>query len=120
MEQENQTITSVSLQDGIISIVYDNGEVENLQRTKETFVAMHNKWLVSQPPFISDLYKVQMRNIILATINNNEKCICDLCTYFSEGNELEVVKFLTYMRKRDLTEEKNKWTPQAPQASQAP
>jgi pentatricopeptide repeat protein len=53
-----------------------------------------------------------MRNIILATINNNQKCIHDMCSYFSAGNEEEAKKFLTYMRNRDITEEKNKWMPQ--------
>lgn len=114
MEQDSQAIVSVSLQDCVISVVYENGEVENLPVSKDTFASMHNKWLLNQPPFISDLYKVQMRNIILATINNNQKCISDLCTYFSVGNEEEVKRFLTYMRNRDLTEEKNKWTPQVP------
>jgi hypothetical protein len=112
MEQDKLAITSVTLQDGIISIAYENGEVENLPNNKETFAAMHNRWLVNQPPFISDLYKVQMRNIILATINNNQKCIHDMCSYFSAGNEEEAKKFLTYMRNRDITEEKNKWMPQ--------
>lgn len=114
MEQDRQVITSVNLQNGIISVTYENGEVENLPNDRETYVAMYNKWLINQPPFISDLYKVQMRNIILATINNNQKCINDMCAYFSVGNEEEAKKFLTYMRNRDLTEEKNKWIPQTP------
>lgn len=111
MEHEGQSINTVTLDNGIISILYENGEIETLTNSKETFVNMHNKWLVDQPPFISDLYKVQMRNIILATINDNPKCIYDLCVFFSNGHEEEAKKFLTYMRNRDLTQEKQKWTP---------
>lgn len=94
-----------------MSINYDNNAIETLPINRETFVKMHDAWLIQQPPFISDLYKLQMRNIILTTINNNLKCLADLCKYFSNGNEVEIKKFLTYMRKRDLTYEKSKWTP---------
>lgn len=111
MEQQGQNISTVTLENGLITVLYENGEVETLPNAKETYVSMHNKWLVEQPPFISDLYKVQMRNIILTTINNNAKCIYDLYQFFSNGNEEEVKKFLTYMRNRDLTQEKQKWTP---------
>jgi hypothetical protein len=50
-----------------------------------------------------------MNNIILASIHKNAKSIAALNTFFSEGNEERVKAFLTYMRKRDLTEEKKKW-----------
>ena len=110
MDQENQQINSVTLENGNIIILYENGELENLPNSKDTFKQMHDAWLVDQPPFISDLYKIQMRNIILATINNNEKCIMDMCNFFNPGNEEDAKKFLTYMRNRDLTQEKQKWT----------
>jgi hypothetical protein len=109
MEQDNQNIVSVNIETNNMIIVYENGEKETLSITPETYSRMHDKWLASQPPFISDLYKIQMRNIILASINNNQKCISDLNAYFSQGNEAEIMKFLTYMRKRDLTQEKSKW-----------
>jgi len=111
MEHENQAISYVSLDNNTINIEYDNGETENFPNNKETYVKMHNKWLSNQPPFISDIYKIQMRNIILATINNNQKCINELYTFFSPNNEEEVKKFLINMRNRDLTQEKNKWSP---------
>ena len=110
MEFTNNEIVSLKIENEVISIVYDNGNVENLPVNKETYVKMHDDWLVSQPPFISDLYKIQMRNIILATINDNQRCISDLNNFFSPGNDQEVRKFIEYMRKRDLTAEKAKWT----------
>jgi len=50
-----------------------------------------------------------MNDIILACIHKNKKCICELNNFFTPGNEEAVKEFLTYMRKRDLTEEKKKW-----------
>lgn len=111
MEQPNQTITNIIIENNNIHIEYDNNTVEELPVCKETYIQMHNLWLKEQPPFISDLFKIQMRNIILATINNNERCISDLNAFFSAANVEEVKRFLTYMRKRDLTSEKQKWTP---------
>ena len=111
MENKNQEIMSVNLENNLITIAYENGETEILPNTKETYVSMHKNWLVEQPPFISDIYKVQMRNIVLTAINNNEKCIQDLSAFFSPNNQEEVKNFLTYMRKRDLTVEKQKWVP---------
>ena len=110
MEQPNQNITNITINDNNMHIEYDNNTTEDLSIGKDTYVRMHDVWLKEQPPFISDLFKIQMRNIILATINNNEKCIYDLNTFFSQGNIEEVKRFLTYMRKRDLTSEKQKWT----------
>jgi hypothetical protein len=110
MDNINNELMSVKIENDTMSIVYDNGSVESLPVCYDTYVKMHNEWLVNQPPFISDLYKIHMRNIILATINKNEKCISDLNNFFCTGNEEEVKKFLLYMRKRDLTEEKSKWT----------
>lgn len=111
MEYPNQTITNIIINDNIVHIEYDNNMTENLSIGKDTYVRMHDTWLKEQPPFISDLFKIQMRNIILATINNNERCIHDLNIFFSSSNVEEVKRFLTYMRKRDLTSEKEKWTP---------
>jgi len=109
MDHKNQQISSINLENNNIVIEYDNGEIETLPNSKETYIQMHNTWLLDQPPFISDIYKIQMRNIILATINNNQKCINDLNMFFSSNND-EVKKFLTYMRNRDLSQEKNKWS----------
>jgi len=111
MEHTDQTLVSVNIENQTINITYSNGESEILPVSRETYVKMHDKWLVDQPPFISDLYKIQMRNIILATINNNERCIEDLNFFFRDNNNDEVKKFLVYMRNRDLTQEKQKWRP---------
>ena len=109
MEQDNQNIVSVNVENDNMIIIYQNGITETLSIGLETYSKMHDKWLVTQPPFISDLYKIQMRNIILASINNNQKCILDLNSYFSAENEAEIMKFLNYMRQRDLTQEKSRW-----------
>jgi hypothetical protein len=50
-----------------------------------------------------------MNDIILACIHKNKRCIGELNNFFAKGNEEGVKDFLTYMRKRDLTEEKKKW-----------
>jgi hypothetical protein len=111
MENTSSSITALKIENENICITYDNGSTENIPIGRDSYVKMHDLWLVSQPPFISDLYKIQMRNIILATINNNEKCVSELNNFFSSGNETDVQKFFEYMRKRDLTAEKAKWSP---------
>lgn len=111
MEHPDQTLVTVNIENQVINIVYSNGETEYIPVNRESYMKMHEKWLVDQPPFISDLYKIQMRNIILATINNNERCIEDLDIFFRDHNNDEVKKFLVYMRNRDLTQEKEKWKP---------
>ena len=76
-----------------------------------TYTAFYNLWLKDNPPFISDLHKLVMRNIILAAINTDTKSIAELGTFFKEGNEAAVSKFLSYMRKRIeiLPEKKAIW-----------
>jgi hypothetical protein len=111
MEHPDQTLVTVTIENKEINITYSNGEIECLPVNRETYIKMHDEWLVDQPPFISDLYKIQMRNIILATINNNERCIEELDFYFRDNNNDEIKKFLVYMRNRDLSQEKQKWKP---------
>ena len=96
---------------GITKIVikYDNDQTEELTVCNELYSNIKNKWLVEQPPFISDRFKNIMNNIILACIHKNERCINELKAYFSVGNVDNVKAFFNYMRKRDLTEEKKKW-----------
>ena len=101
MENQGIEIQSVELASGNINVLFVNGATESYPNTLETYKLFHEKWLVNNPPFISDTHKIQMRNIILASINNNPKCISDLNKYFSSPNEEIVKKFLTYMRKRD-------------------
>lgn len=109
MEYLNNEIASLVIEDKTILIVYDNNEREKIEVCDEFFVNMRNLWLIPQPPFISDRYKNIMNDIILACIHKNQKCICDLNKFFCSGNEENVILFLTYMRKRNLTEDKKKW-----------
>ena len=118
MEYANNEIVSLEIFDAteentdkriVISIKYDNDALEELVVSPEMYANIKAKWLVEQPPFISDRYKNIMNNIILGCIHKNERCIGELNSYFSVGNEVDVMAFFNYMRKRDLTEEKKKW-----------
>ena len=110
MENTNNTIISVSIANNNIVVSYDNNNNETIPLTRDSYIKMREVWLKKQPPFISDKYKKQMNNIILASIQNKDKSISELSEFFSEGNEENIIKFLNYMRTRDLTEEKSKWT----------
>lgn len=103
MDNEGIEIDSVEFTENDIIIKYQNNTIETLPRTIETYKAFHNKWLVENPPFISDIYKAQMRNIILSCINNNKNCIEELNQFFQSPNEETVKKFFTYMRNRHIT-----------------
>uniref|UniRef100_A0A6C0K913 Uncharacterized protein n=1 Tax=viral metagenome TaxID=1070528 RepID=A0A6C0K913_9ZZZZ len=91
------------------TITYDNGLTETLVVGKETYNRMYIEWLKEQPPFISDVYKQNMNNLILSSIHNNQKCIADLNGFFRVENKDEVINFIKYMRGRDLTQEKLRW-----------
>lgn len=110
MENTNNTIVSVSIVDNEIVVSYDNNNKETIPLSRDSYTKMRNVWLIEQPPFISDRYKKQMNNIILASIQNKDKSISELSEFFSQGNEENIIKFFNYMRTRDLTEEKSKWT----------
>jgi hypothetical protein len=109
MDHLNNEIESLVIEDNIIKITYDNDAFEEIEICDAFFVNMRTLWLISQPPFISDSYKNVMNDIILACIHKNQRCINELKIFFASGNERAVKEFLTYMRKRDLTEEKKKW-----------
>jgi hypothetical protein len=109
MEHINNELVDISFDDNTMGIAYDNGLTETLVIGKETYEKMYKEWLVEQPPFISDIYKINMNNIILASIHNNQKCVSDLNGFFVADNKDEVIKFIKYMRGRDLTQEKLKW-----------
>jgi hypothetical protein len=115
MENDGVEIESVLFESDNMIINYVNGANESLAVGLDTYKAFHQKWLVSNPPFISDSYKIQMRNIILASINNNPKCIADLNKFFIPANQNTVKKFFIYMRKRDATlpAKKAAWTVKA-------
>jgi hypothetical protein len=109
MEHINNELVDITFEDNTMVIAYDNGLTETLVIGKETYEKMYKEWLVEQPPFISDIYKINMNNIILASIHNNQKCVSDLNGFFVADNKNEVIKFIKYMRGRDLTQEKLKW-----------
>ena len=109
MENLNNEIVTLVIENNVIQIRYDNDTQEEIEIDEIFYSNMRNLWLISQPPFISDRYKYVMNDIILACIHKNKRCISELNNFFAKGNEDSVKDFLTYMRKRDLTEEKKKW-----------
>ena len=109
MEYITNEVVDISFNGEEITISYDNNLTETFTKGKETYDKMYKEWLKEQPPFISDIYKQTMNNIILSSIHNNQKCITDLNGFFVADNKEEVLKFIKYMRTRDLTQEKLKW-----------
>jgi hypothetical protein len=109
MDNINNTPVDVSFIDNDMIITYDNELTETLVVGKETYDKMYKEWLKEQPPFISDVYKQMMNNIILTSIHNNQKCVAELNSFFRVENKDEVINFIKYMRGRDLTQEKLKW-----------
>ena len=109
MDNINNTPVDVSFIDTDMIITYDNELTETLVVGKETYDKMYKEWLKEQPPFISDVYKQMMNNIILTAIHNNQKCVTDLNSFFRVENKDEVINFIKYMRSRDLTQEKLRW-----------
>jgi hypothetical protein len=111
MDFKSNLITSVILTDTTIEVFYndDNNTHEILEKNQQTYKRMYDEWLSGeQKMFISDIFKNEMRNLTYAC-GNNEKSIQELNLFFSNGNEETVLKFLNYMRSRDLTFEKKKW-----------
>jgi hypothetical protein len=91
-------------------VTYSNNEIETVPKNDDTYFRMYDEWLLDQPMFISDIFKTQMRELFFVAKNNDEQSLNSLNTFFCESNKDQVLKFLTFMRKRDLTEEKKKWT----------
>ena len=113
MDQVGVDVQSVAISDtNMIVVIFANGIVETLAKDVTTYKKLYDEWLKDEPPFISDIYKVQMRDIILAAINNDADCIRDLDKFFTSENIDEVTAFIKYMRKRDLTPAKAQWTVQ--------
>lgn len=108
MEFPEEDVVDVSLTDTNINIIYQNGGTEKITKNKEGYKLMFDAWLLEQPMFISDIYKTQMRDLSFGS-RNNQASVDNLNKFFSESNKTEVIKFLNYMRKRDITFEKAKW-----------
>jgi len=112
MENPGIEISSVDLSNGNITVTYANGATEVLPNSHETRHKMHETWIKPNPPFISDKFKIEMKNLALGCVNGNEKCCCAAEDFFSPPNEEKVKQFFTYMRQRDaiLPEQRAKWT----------
>jgi len=110
MENIESEITSVDILNTDIRVHYNNDEIEIIPINKESYIKMREEWLIEQPPFISDKYKINMNNIIMTCIMKKQSAINELNTFFSEGNENNIKNFFTYMRNRNLENEKSKWS----------
>ena len=109
MENTNSTLVDITFTENSFTITYDNELTETLVIGKETYEKMYIEWLKEQPPFISDVYKQNMNNIILTAIHKKKESIAELNGFFREENKVEVLNFIKYMRGRDLTQEKLRW-----------
>ncbi len=108
MEYPDEDVVDVILSDVNINITYQNGGTEVITKDKEGYKKLFDSWLLEQPMFISDIYKTQMRDLSFGS-RNNPASVNNLNNFFIENNKTEVIKFINYMRKRDLTFEKQKW-----------
>ena len=114
MEQLDKEIKELVLTPTTIEITYENDVIEIVNKNGEGYKKLYDAWLLEQPMFISDIYKTQMRDLNFAA-RNNQECINNLNNFLSQENQEEALKFITYMRKRDLTFERQKWTVVNPQ-----
>lgn len=111
MEYVEEQIKDVVMTPEEIRITYMNDMTEVIEKSKIGYKLMYDGWLVEQPMFISDIYKMQMRDLFFASRGNTVN-IENLNKFFSNENKSEVTKFLIYMRGRDLTFERDKWNKQ--------
>lgn len=109
MEQIGVEIKDIDITKTNIIITYENDHIEMISKCCDGYKNMYNEWLLDNPPFISDIFKKQMRDLTLYNINQNIECFNYLNNFFVLENKDNVLRFLNYMRKRDLTEDKIKW-----------
>jgi hypothetical protein len=108
MEFPDEDVIDVDFLDTEINIKYQNGGFEIIQKNKDGYKILFDGWLKEQPMFISDIFKSQMRDLTFGS-RHNQQSLDNLNNFFKIDNKIEVIKFLNYMRKRDLTFEKQKW-----------
>lgn len=108
MEYLDKEIKQLILTPTTIEITYENNIIEIVNKNGDGYKKLYDAWLLEQPMFISDIYKTQMRDLNFAARNNHES-INNLNNFLSDANKDEALKFITYMRKRDLTFERQKW-----------
>lgn len=109
MEEPDKEIKSLLLTQETIEIIYENDIIEIITKDSNGYKKIHDAWLLEQPMFISDIYKTQMRDLNYAS-RNNSTSLSQLNEFFQPENYEDALKFINYMRKRDLTFEKQKWT----------
>lgn len=109
MEYLENEIVDISFTPETVTITYDNNQVEVVQKTKEGYKLLYDAWLNEQPMFISDIFKSQMHDLSFAARGYQDK-LNNMNNYLTEENKEEALKFIVYMRKRDLTFERAKWT----------
>lgn len=109
MEEIEQDIKDLILTETTIEITYMNDVKEVVNKNAAGYKKLHDAWLLEQPMFISDIYKTQMRDLNFAA-RNNQQSLNSLNLFLSPENKDEALKFIIYMRKRDLTFERQKWT----------
>jgi hypothetical protein len=108
MEYLENEITDILFEPEKVTVTYDNNQTEVINKTKEGYKLLYNAWLQEQPMFISDIFKTQMHDLSFAARGYSDK-LDNMNRYFSEENREEALKFIVYMRKRDLTFERAKW-----------
>lgn len=109
MEYLDIAIKDVVFTNETIELTYENNKKEVVKKTKEGYKDLYNAWLKENPMFISDKFKTQMRDLTYAS-NGNATNLNDINNFLSENNKVKVIEFITYMRTRDLTFERSKWT----------
>ena len=111
MENIGIDIVNVTLDNDEIILKYANDAIETLPVNHTTFKTFREVWLKPNPPFISDKFKSQMKDITHTCVHNDDKCCDKLKQFFRSPNEAEVLKFFNYMRSRDsiLPAQREKW-----------
>jgi hypothetical protein len=111
MENIGVDIVDVTLGNNQIVLKYANDATETLPVNDDTFTKFREVWIKPNPPFISDKFKSQMRDLIHTCVHHNDKCCNSLKAFFSPPNEVKVLEFFNYMRSRDtiLPDLRAKW-----------
>ena len=109
MEEKGKEIKEIIFTPETIEITYETDVKEIITKNNIGYTNLYNAWIKENPVFISDIYKMEMRDLYYSS-RNNELSISVLNNFFREENKENAKKFINYMRKRDLTEEKKKWT----------
>ena len=65
MENLENAITDVTIVDENIVITYDNGAIETLPKTVDTYKRMYEMWVKDEPVFISDKFTSFAKIVLL-------------------------------------------------------